>query len=110
MLSAVTQLSPSRDHLSRLCPPDFSLVPETEDNLLEPICPEKISVHSVAASYLPCKLFLAVPRVMMDENITVTINGGQEDNRKYIELGVAADHIYQFPLNICQRTLHLNTE
>ena len=38
------------------------------------------------------------------------MNGGKEDNRKYVELGVAADHIYQFPLTICQRTLHLNTE
>jgi uncharacterized protein YjdB len=53
--------------------------------------------------------FLTVPRVM-NENITVTTNGGQEDNRKYVELGVAADHIYQFILNICQRALHLNTE
>jgi hypothetical protein len=110
VLSAVTQLSPPRDHLSSLCPLNFSLVPGTDDNLLAPICPERISIHSVAASYLPCKLFLIVPHVMTNENITVTMNGGQEDNRKYIEFGVAADHIYQFPLNICQRTLHLNTE
>jgi hypothetical protein len=46
----------------------------------------------------------------MNENISVTMNGGQEDNRKYVELGVAADHIYQFQLNICQRNLYLNTE
>jgi hypothetical protein len=37
---------------------------------------------------------------MTNEDIAVTMNGGQEDNRMYIELGVAADHIYQFPLNI----------
>jgi hypothetical protein len=30
---------------------------------------------------------------MTNENITVTMNGGQEENRKYAELGVAADHI-----------------
>lgn len=100
MLSAVTQLSPPRDHLSSLCPPNFYLVPETDDNPLAPICPEKISEHSVAANYLPCKLVLTVPRVVTNENITVTMNGCQEDNLKYIELGVAADHIYQFPLRI----------
>ena len=55
-------------------------------------------------------LFSDLPRVTTNENLTVTMNGGQEDNNKCVELGVAADHIYQFPLNICQRTLHLNTE
>ena len=52
VLSAVTQLSPPRDHLSGLCPQNFSLVPESDDNPLSPICPEKISVYSVAANYL----------------------------------------------------------
>jgi len=47
---------------------------------------------------------------MKNENISVTLNGDQEDNRNYVELGVATDRIYQFTLNICQMTLHLNNE